>query len=165
MKRLALANKTLLILILFLLVLILLRPVDLLEARDFDNQSHLGYFRPKDKIFTIKYTHSVMLSPVTETYRMEEGGPVLLESTFKDYGAGLPSDTPYDFEIDPEEKLFRIYNINKKISPLVYRTGDVRANHRLIFNGRELPFKSFSRGKEAVEFRQVRKSYLRYLLD
>lgn len=163
MKKWVLENRGKLVL-LGLVLVYLLYPVDLLEARDFDNLERLKIFRPRDKTFTIAYTHSVMLSQVTETYEIKNGDIVLLESTFRDYGAGLPSSTPYDFEID-EDKNFRIFNIKQVLNPLVYRTGATRANHRILVNEKEIDFRSFSEKREAVEFRALRKCRIYYILN
>lgn len=168
MKKILSRKKLVVLLLLLALVgslVLLLARGEVLVARDFRTKEVLRTFKLRDPSFTVAYTHSVMLSEVTESYRLEGGRIILVESTFKDYGAGLPSSTPYSFEFDEEEAVFRIYDINEEISPLVYRTGATRANHRLILGARELDFKSFSRKRQAVEFTVLRKSRLFHILN
>ena len=45
-----------------------------------------------DKVFSLKYTHSVEKTPVIETFQAQGNGTLLLISTkYKSYGVGLPS--------------------------------------------------------------------------
>lgn len=157
--------KLILLLLFTSLIFYLLYPVDILKARDFKTEEILGKWILKEKIFTVAYTHSVMLSEVTETYGIQDGKIILLESSFKDFGAGLPATTPYDFEIDEERGVFRIFNINEEIKPLIYRTGAERANHRLIVDDKEYEFLSFSQPREGVEFTSEREGRLKYILN
>ena len=154
--------KISLIFLILIISISFLIPVDLLIARDYRTQKVLNTWKLKEDLFTIAYTHSVMLSEVTETFKCNDNKIILLESTFKDYGAGLPSSTPYDFEIDEETKLFRIYNINEEMSPLVYKTGAVRANHKILVNGIAYEFLSFSEPRESVEFIADKTNYFNY---
>ena len=46
----------------------------------------------QDRVFSLKYTHSVEKTPVIETFQVQENGTLLLISTrYKSYGVGLPS--------------------------------------------------------------------------
>ncbi len=46
----------------------------------------------QDKVFSLKYTHSVEKTPVIETFQAQGNGTLLLISTkYKSYGVGLPS--------------------------------------------------------------------------
>lgn len=145
---------------LLLLVIIILAKKPLLIARNFETKKILRVW-DSDK-FEIIYTHSVMKSPVTETYYILNGDIYLKESSFKDYGAGLPSSTEYDFKM--EDGVFKIYNINEKIYPLVYRTGASVADHRIKILGSQERFLNFSQAREPVEFTVGRVSYFTYLL-
>lgn len=149
----------------FILVILLNFPIQILIARDFESNKILNLWKVNnlDK-WTISYTHSVMLSEVTETYEIQNNKIILVESTFKDYGAGLPASTPYNFTFDKETGLFTISNINEEIYPLVYRTGATRANHEILINNHSYDFLSFSNPKEAVEL-TCKKTNLLYFLN
>lgn len=154
-----------LILSLMVMIIILLYfiPVDLLVASDFRTNDYLKSWRVDEGAnFTVVYTHSVELTPVSETYTIQDEEIILTETYFKSYGAGLPASTPYKFEITDEG--FRIYEINKVIDDLTYRTGAVRANHTLIINDDIYDFLDFSEPREGVKFEVRRLSVLHYFI-
>lgn len=150
--------------LILLLLLLSLWPQLWLLARDDRSGTQLGMWRLKpNETFDIIYTHSVQLSPVTERYHIDKAGDVILDETlFSTYGAGLPATTPYDFEIT--EDSFRIFNIQLKMDHLVYRTGAVRANHRLLIRDQDIPFVTFSSPGQAVEFISIRAPLLYYVI-
>ena len=47
---------------------------------------------PDDPSFSIVYTHSVTLTPVTELYRVEGASIVETEMRFEQHGPGLPTE-------------------------------------------------------------------------
>lgn len=140
---------TLLFLSLFLLLSIF--PIKVLVATDFKTNDYIKSWHIRNgQSFTIEYTHSVQLTPVSETYIINGNNIILMESYFQSYGAGLPSTTPYKFEI--KDKGFRIYDINEIMENLVYRTGAERANHKLIINDNEYKFLEFAKPRAGVRF-------------
>lgn len=133
-----------------------------LYVSDMRTNDYLKAWRLKDgDTFTVKYTHSVQLTPVWEVYEIRDGGIFLTETVFQSFGAGLPSTSPYDFEITDQG--FRLYNIDMKITDLIYRVGAVRANHSLIINGKEYPFFDFAEPGEGIKFETNKLSYLDYI--
>lgn len=114
-----------------------------------------------EREFTVAYTHSVERTEVREIYRTQKNDIYLEETFFSSYGAGLPATTPYSFEMTDEG--FRIYDIHLLMDPLVYRTGAVRAHHRLLLGSRETAFLDFSLPTEALAF-TVRTEPLFYYL-
>ena len=158
-------KKNISIAIIVLIVILMALPIYHLTATDFYSSEALSKWRvSKVDSFTIRFTHSVMLTPVFETYRINEQLEfILTETVFYSYGAGLPENTIYDFEMI--EKGFRIYNINQKIDPLVYRTGASIANHTLIINNIEIPFLAFSKPQTAVEFKTKSRPLIVFLYE
>lgn len=155
--------RLILSLIFMVIILLYFIPVDLLVASDFRTNDYLKSWRlDEGESFTVVYTHSVELTPVWETYTIQDGEIILTETYFKSYGAGLPASTPYKFEITEEG--FRIYEINKVIDDLTYRTGAVRANHTLIINDLIYDFLDFSAPREGVKFEIKRLSVLQYFI-
>lgn len=137
-------------------------PLNILTASDSRSGDHLRSWRlGRDNIFTVKYIHSVERTPVWETYTAEDGKIVLRETIFQSYGAGLPSTSPYDFDI--VEDGFRLYNIDLEMTDLVYRTGAVRANHELLVGGETYPFTDFSQPTEGVKFETQKTPIIVYL--
>lgn len=133
-----------------------------LYVTDMRTKDYLKAWRLEDgDTFTVKYTHSVQLTPVWEIYEIRDGGIFLTETIFQSFGAGLPSTSPYDFEITDQG--FRLFNIDMKITDLVYRVGAVRANHVIIIRDREYPFLDFAKPTEGVKFQTQKLSLLDYL--
>ncbi len=151
--------------IILIIVLTLTQPVNRLAAVDYKTNEMLTSWRVNDNdSFTIRFTHSVMLTPVYEVYTINDDFEIILtETLFYSYGAGLPENTIYDFEIT--ENGFRIYNINKKLDKLVYRTGATVANHTFIMNKIEIPFLEFSDPQAAVEFKIVSRPLIAFLYE
>lgn len=104
-----------------------------------------------DGSFTVKYTHSVMKTPVFENYRiMPDRRIMLTETIFSSYGAGLPEVGSNDFEMT--DKGFRVYNINQPFGFVVYRTAPLSsgADITLVYLDREIPFLQFSEERTPV---------------
>jgi hypothetical protein len=78
--------------------------------------------------FTLKYTHSVALTPVWEIFTIDDKYQiVLIETDFLDHGAGLPY-TAFNQEIFVDEDgRFKIKNMHRVMpSPIYYMVGEIR---------------------------------------
>ncbi|HHV39199.1 MAG TPA: DUF1850 domain-containing protein [Tepidimicrobium sp.] len=141
----------------------LLLPIHVLKASNHRTGEYLSGWRVrKGDRFNIEYTHSIQLTPVIETYYIDRDGRIVLEeSYFHSYGAGLPSDTPYRFDITKDG--FRIYEIYEELDNLVYRTGAIRANHRIFLKGKAYPFLGFSKPRESIVFEVEKMPLLQYI--
>lgn len=150
MNKVLINNKNLIAAIV-IIILIVLAPIQCLQARNFRNGKLLNaFFLSPGEGFSIMYIHSVMLTPVYETYIIDRDFSIVLtETIFQSYGAGLPATTPYDFEITKEG--FRIYNINMKQPTVVYRTGAILPSHTIIVKDKEYSFLVFSEPMMPVE--------------
>lgn len=145
--------------------MILLFPVSILKASDHRNEKYLkGWMINRGDRFSIEYTHSIQLTPVIETYYIDEDFQIVLEeSYFHSYGAGLPSDTPYSFEIT--KKGFRIYKIDEIMDNLVYRTGAIKANHKIDIKGKTFLFLDFSEPRTGVKFGVQKLPLILYIIE
>lgn len=169
MKKVLLSNKLgkssiLLVALIIILITILLFPIYILKASYYRDGEYLkGWLVNKGDRFSIEYTHSVQLTPVIEIYYIDKKGEIILEeSYFYSYGAGLPSDTPYKFEITKNG--FRIYDIDEIMDNLIYRTGAVKANHKINIKGKSYPFLDFSEPRAGVKFEVEKSSLLQHIL-
>lgn len=146
-----------------LLIIISFIPVRVLLAEDYKTADYIKSWRVRDgEDFQILYTHSVELTPVTEKYRVKGEKIVLTDAFFHSLGAGLPATTPYEFRLKDDG--FEIYDINKEFEDFTYRTGAVRANHKLIFEDREYDFLDFSQPRTGVKFQIEKMSILSFIL-
>ncbi len=136
--------------------------VDTLVVSDMRTGDYVKLWRlGESSEFTVKYTHSVELTPVLEVYEIRGGKIILKETIFQSFGAGLPSTSPYEFDI--VENGFRLHDINLEMSDLIYRVGKVRANHLIIIEGNEYAFLDFAEPEEGLRFEAKRMSYLEFI--
>lgn len=146
-----------------ILITISLIPMRVLLAKDYKTDDYIKSWRVKDnEAFQIMYTHSVELTPVTESYKVKGEEIVLTDAFFHSLGAGLPATTPYKFRLKDDG--FEIYDINEEFDDFIYRTGAVRANHKLIFKDREYDFLDFSNPRSGIKFQIDKTHLLSYIL-
>jgi len=127
-KYIALFGLSIVIIIIIVLFFI---PVYTLDLRPFSDGEIIfkQKVQPGDK-FTLKYTHSVALTPVWEIFIIDKDYQIILiETDFLDHGAGLPYSA-FDQEIFVEEEgRFKIKNMHRVIpTPIYYRIGAVSEN-------------------------------------
>lgn len=156
-------KRSILLIIITMIVITGFIPIYILEASDYDRGEYLkGWGIKKGDSFSVEYIHSVQLTPVIEVYTVDVKGKIVLkESYFNSYGAGLPSTTPYKFETT--QNRFRIYDINKEMDNLIYRTGAVISNHQININGSIYPFLDFSKPRSSVKLKVNRLLLLEYI--
>ena len=127
-KYIALFGLSIVIIIIIVLFFI---PIYTLDLRPFSDGEIIfkQKVQPGDK-FTLKYTHSVALTPVWEIFIIDKDYQIILiETDFLDHGAGLPYSA-FDQEIFVEEEgRFKIKNMHRVIpTPIYYRIGAVSEN-------------------------------------
>lgn len=159
-----LGRKGRLLIIPIIILIILLLPINTLRLSNYKTDEDLkSWWVKKGDRFYVEYTHSIQLTPVIEIYYIDENKKIILEeSYFHSYGAGLPSNTPYKFQITKDG--FRIYDINEEMENLIYRTGAVRANHEINIRGKAYPFLDFSKPREGVKFEVKKTTLLQYIV-
>jgi len=134
-----------LVLILTAIVLIIFSiSVYTLELKTFEENKLIfrQRIKPGDE-FTLKYTHSVALTPVWEIFLIDEDYQIILiETDFLDHGAGLPY-APFGEEIFVEEdNKFKIKNMYRIMpSPINYMVGTIYGNI-LYFKNKKINFSS-----------------------
>ena len=121
----------LLLIAIIIIIILFFIPVYTLDLRPFSDGEIIfkQKVQPGDK-FTLKYTHSVALTPVWEIFTIDKDYQIILiETDFLDHGAGLPYSA-FDQEIFVEEEgRFKIKNMHRVIpAPIYYRIGAVREN-------------------------------------
>lgn len=148
--------------ILFIVLFFFVEPITVLEAESYPERNFLKSFKlDKDSYIGIIYTHSVEKTETSEWYSYEKGKLILMEERFNSQGAGLPTDSPYKFE--KTDNGYRFYDIEEPFEEVIYRTGQVIANHKLNIDGDVILFKDFSTPGEAVNFKIKNISIAKYL--
>jgi hypothetical protein len=100
--------------------------------------------------FAIRWIHSIHRTPVVEYYQVKDGRVVLTEMTFEDYGIGMESELAPGEKLMTENGTFRIVNMNRVFPALHLFIGQVRANHTLLFQGKEIPLGTVDKPGSAI---------------
>ncbi|WP_251555488.1 DUF1850 domain-containing protein [Neobacillus muris] len=92
--------------------------------------------------FKIKYTHSIHLSDVVESYKILPDHRIQqYELMYEETAVGMPANAAEGETFEQKNGKYYIKNM-KRIFPSFYlRIGQVRANHRVIFQNKEFPLK------------------------
>ncbi|MEQ2525775.1 DUF1850 domain-containing protein [Bacillaceae bacterium CLA-AA-H227] len=109
---------------------------------EFQNTEKVLAYLPlkKEQAFKIKYTHSIHLSDVVESYQITSDGQIKqYELMFEDFAVGMPSEAAEGELFEEKDGVYYIRNMNRVFPHFDLRTGKVRANHTVIFNGTEYP--------------------------
>jgi hypothetical protein len=102
-----------------------------------DQRQLLAYLSiKKDKTFQIKYTHSIHLSDVIESYRLFGNQIKQTELSYKDFAVGMPSNAEGAEVFKVIDGTYFLKNMNRPFSFIDLRIGQVKANHRLIYQNK-----------------------------
>ncbi|MBA4536401.1 DUF1850 domain-containing protein [Bacillus aquiflavi] len=93
-----------------------------------------------EKSFQIKYTHSIHLSDVVESYKMTENNEMMqYELMFEDFAIGMPSEAGEGEKFIVSDGKYYLKNMRRTFPSIFLRTGKVRANHTIIYENKEYP--------------------------
>jgi hypothetical protein len=104
-------------------------------------EGDLAYIQVKDEnTFQIKYTHSIHLSDVVESYKITSSQKLQqYELMYEDFAIGMPSNAEEGETFEQLNGSYYIKNM-KRIFPFFHlRIGQVIANHTVIYNNKEYP--------------------------
>ncbi|CEG28566.1 DUF1850 domain-containing protein [Bacillus sp. B-jedd] len=94
----------------------------------------------KEHKFKMKYTHSIHLTDVVESYEVTKKQEIRqYELEYMDFAIGMPADASEGERFEQKDGKFYIKDMNRIFPFFDLRTGKVRANHRVIFQGKEYP--------------------------
>lgn len=98
----------------------------------------------EEEFFKIKYTHSIHLSDVVESYKPTKDLKIQqYELMYEDFAIGMPDNASEGEVFEQKDGKYYIRNMNRVFPHFDMRTGKVRANHRIIYNGIEYPMAGF----------------------
>jgi len=105
-----------------------------------------------DSPFQIKYTHSIHLSDVVESYQVTSDMKIKqYELMYEDFSIGMPSNAEGDEIFEQKDGKYYISNMNRILPNFILRTGQVRANHRVIYEEVEYPLARFIKPGTSVK--------------
>lgn len=125
----------------------------------------LAYFPlTEEQTFKIKYTHSIHLSDVVESYRITDDGSIQqYELMYEDFAIGMPSTASEGEVFEEKDGKYYIKNMKNTFPYFDLRTGQVRANHRVIINEKEYPLSSYIKQGTWVRIKVEKLTFLQAL--
>lgn len=95
--------------------------------------------------FSIEYTHSIHLTPVTESYELTAGGEIRqFELEYEEFNVGMPSGAEGKERFEVRDGKYVLTNMDRVFHDISLRTGKVRANHTLIIGKDSVPLSAFA---------------------
>ncbi|MEH7442858.1 DUF1850 domain-containing protein [Bacillus sp. JJ1122] len=83
--------------------------------------------------FKIKYTHSIHLTDVIESYQITKHNEIRqYELEYEDFAIGMPSEAAKGEHFEMKNGKYYIKNMNRTFENFLLRVGKVRANHTFI---------------------------------
>lgn len=148
MKRMGIVKLKLGLIIIPLLLLIAFLfffPYKQILAFTYEDKEDILAYLPikKEDTFQIKYTHSIHLSDVIETYSASEKQITLKELSYKDFAVGMPSNAEGDEVFEERNGTYYITNMNRHFPYIDLRLGQVRADHRIIYKDHTYTLSNF----------------------
>ncbi|MCM3124805.1 MULTISPECIES: DUF1850 domain-containing protein [unclassified Mesobacillus] len=134
MKSIKFNKKIFVLLLLIMLILIISINIPYKQALVFlqpEEEDILCYvpIAQGDK-FKIKYTHSIHLSDVIESYKITEQNEIQqYELEYEDFAIGMPSEIAEGEHFEMQDGKYRIKNMERRFKHFDLRVGKVRANH------------------------------------
>lgn len=99
---------------------------------------------PKESTFQIKYTHSIHLSDVIESYKVKPNQQIqLYELVYNDFAIGMPANAEEGETFEQKNGKYYIRNMNRTFPSFDLRIGQVKANHRVIYQDNTYPLSRF----------------------
>lgn len=135
-------RKSYLSLFLSLILIICLSMIPYKQALTFqlENTGEVLVYIPlqKSSEFQIKYTHSIHLSDVIESYKITRNGEIQqFELEYSDFSIGMPENASKGEVFEQKNGRYYIKNMNRVFPYFDLRTGKVRANHTVIYEKKE----------------------------
>lgn len=129
-------NLFLMLPLLIIIAFVLFFPFKQVIAFYYEDTNQLLAYLPlaKNKSFQIKYTHSIHLTDVVETYEIEEDSIVLKQLEYENFAIGMPANAEGNETFVHKDGKYLITNMERVFPSIDLRIGQIRADHRLIYN-------------------------------
>ena len=135
-----------LIFIALVLIVIILTPYKNCLVFQFENSGQVLAYIPisTGEQFQVKYTHSIHLSDVIESYTVTKEGEIKqYQLEYEDFSIGMPSQAGKGERFEQKDGKYYLRNMNNYFPSFDLRLGKVRAHHTLIYKGKEYPLSDY----------------------
>lgn len=128
-----------------LIAFLLFFPYKQVIAFSYQDQGELVAYLPlkNERNFQIKYTHSIHLSDVLESYRFSDKQIIQTELAYHDFAVGMPSNAEGEEVFEEKDGTYFIKNMTRNFTYIDLRVGQVRANHRLVYDEKTYTLSDF----------------------
>lgn len=113
-----------------------------------------------ESAFSIRWTHSIHRTPVEEFFRIEGSQLILYRMSFQEYGIGMDTQLAPGEQLIVEDGHFVIEGMNRPFSSIQLYIGQVRAQHTLIFQGKEIPLSTLDQPGASVIIQVEQRSFI-----
>jgi hypothetical protein len=122
-----------------LLFLILVIPYKPALVFTYQNTDRVVAYIPTDmrnEAFQIQFTHTIHLSDVVETYRVDDDNQIIqTEFMYEDFNVGMPSNATGQEKFVEKNGKYYITNMERIFPYLDIRIARTIPNHNLLYNG------------------------------
>lgn len=156
-------KKFIIILLILLLIILFSININVLVLYHYQEEKPLMIFKiqPKDE-FTVKWIHSVELTPWEEIFRIDNNYKIILDRTrFQQFGAGVPDSAGTKTEIKDGYIIFS--GINQKIDIIPYGISSF-AKHTFSFNNKDFALYKMVNDGDRINFYTDKYKLIKYLL-
>jgi len=113
--------------------------------------------------FQIRYTHSIHLSDVVESYDVQHDLFILQSLEYEDFAIGMPSGAEEGETFREKDGKYYIENMNRSLSDFTLFVGDVDRDLALRYDNREYDLKEFLTRGESYRFEPERLSFFQLM--
>ncbi len=155
-------KKYILIVLALLITALIFMPINCLVLQHYQSEEILFLFNVKpDDEFTVKWIHSVELTPWEEIFRIDDNNEIILDRTrFQQFGAGVPDSAGTKTEYKDGYIIFS--GINQKIDLLPYGISSY-AKHTFIYKDQEYELYKLVKDGDRINFYTAKISLIKYL--
>lgn len=116
---------------------------------DNETDETAAYLPVESRYFQIRYTHSIHLSEVIESYKLVEKDVLMMtELQYEDFNIGMPSNAGEGETFVEKDGTYFIKNMTRQLPEFRLFIGDVDAGLSFVTKGREMDLKkTLERGK------------------
>lgn len=136
----------LLFLILISITVMILIPIRQALVFEYQDSGEILAYIPfsKEKKFKIKYTHSIHLSDVIESYKVTDDGHIQqYELMYEDFAIGMPENASGEEIFEQVDGKYYIKNMKRDFPYFDLRIGQVRAKHTVIYQDEDYPLGNY----------------------
>ena len=118
-----------------------------------------------EKQFSIRFIHSIHLTPVDEFYLVDDDfNLILYETQFDTFGVGMPSGLSEGETVQLKDGKIIIKNMHRMLPYLDLRIGQVIADHTLNINGQTVKLAKVAEPGSFVRIKAVKLSILQIVV-